>query len=89
MKFFITVAWRNIWRNARRSLITATAMAVSVGLYMAMITLNDGFYGKFFDVLVTQSLGHVPIQIQIISRPKTFTNPSKMQLSLWMESKKN
>ena len=62
MKFFITVAWRNIWRNARRSLITATAMAVSVGLCMAMITLNDGFYGKFFDVLVTQSLGHVQIQ---------------------------
>ena len=75
MKFFITVAWRNIWRNARRSLITATAMAVSVGLCMAMITLNDGFYGKFFDVLVTQSLGHVQIQNPNYLKTKAFMSP--------------
>ena len=62
MKFYLTVAWRNIWRNARRSLITAFAMAISVSLCMALIVINDGFYSVFFDVMVTQQLGHVQVQ---------------------------
>jgi putative ABC transport system permease protein len=62
MKFYFTVAWRNIWRNARRSLITAFAMAISVSLCMALIVINDGFYTVFFDVMVTQQLGHVQVQ---------------------------
>ncbi len=62
MKFYVTVAWRNIWRNARRSLITAFAMAVSVSLCMALIVINDGFYSVFFEVMVSEQLGHVQVQ---------------------------
>lgn len=61
MKFIILVAWRNIWRNARRSLITATAMAVSVAMCMALVVFNDGFYVGFYDVLVKQKLSHVQV----------------------------
>lgn len=61
MWFLITVAWRNLWRQRRRSLITASAMAIAVGLCMSVICLNDGTYGKFFDIMVEQQLGHVQV----------------------------
>lgn len=62
MKFYITVAWRNIIRNKRRSLITGLAMAISVSLCMAMIGINDGFYQAFYDVMVTHRLGHLQVR---------------------------
>ena len=62
MKFYATVAWRNIIRNKRRSLITGLAMAISVSLCMAMIGINDGFYQAFYDVMVTHRLGHIQIR---------------------------
>ena len=34
------VAWRNLWRHKRRSLITASAMAVALGMCMAVIAIN-------------------------------------------------
>lgn len=69
MKFFFTVAWRNIWRNARRSLITASAMALSVGLCMAMVAITDGFYDVFYEVMITRKTGH--IQVRHEDYPKT------------------
>lgn len=61
MRFFITVAWRNVWRHRRRSLITAGAMSVAVALCMAMIAFSDGMYALMFDVMVKQQLGHVRV----------------------------
>lgn len=61
MQFLLTVAWRNLWRHQRRSLITATAMAIAAGLCMATIALNDGMFAKIFDVMVEQQLGHVQV----------------------------
>lgn len=70
MNFYFTVAWRNIWRNARRSLITASAMALSVGLCMAMVAITDGFYEVFFEVLVTKKSGHVQVSHEDYSKSK-------------------
>jgi ABC-type lipoprotein release transport system permease subunit len=55
------IAWRNLWRHARRSLITAAAMAVGVAFCMAMLAITDGMYAKMFEVMVEQSLGHVQV----------------------------
>ena len=59
MRFLFAVAWRNLWRQSRRSLITASAMAIGVAMCMSMIAFMDGMYGQMFDVLVGQKLGHV------------------------------
>ena len=77
MKFFFTVAWRNIWRNARRSLITASAMALSVGLCMAMVAITDGFYDVFFEVMVTRKIGHVQIRHEDYPRTKSLYDTVK------------
>ena len=61
MKFLWSVAWRNLWRHRRRSLITAFAMATGVALCMSMIAWADGMYADMFKVLVEQQLGHVQV----------------------------
>ena len=77
MKFFFTVAWRNIWRNARRSLITASAMALSVGLCMAMVAITDGFYDVFYEVMVTRKIGHIQIRHQDYPKTKSLYDTVK------------
>ena len=62
MKFMWSVAWRNLWRQKRRSLITAFAMATGVALCMATIAVTDGMYSDMFEVMVEQQLGHVQVQ---------------------------
>lgn len=61
MKFLVAVAWRNLWRQSRRSLLTASAMGIAVAMCLASVALVDGMYGAFADALVTQSLGHVQL----------------------------
>ena len=61
MSLLARLAWRNLWRQRRRSLITAFAMAVAVALSMASMALNDGVYGILFKVMVEQQLGHAQI----------------------------
>lgn len=61
MRFLFSVAWRNLWRHGRRTLITAAAMGVGVALCMASIAFQDGMYAQMFDVMVTDSLGHVQL----------------------------
>ncbi len=59
--FLLTVAWRNLWRHGRRSLITAAAMGLGMALCMFTIALTDGMYAQMFDVMVTQTLGHAQV----------------------------
>ena len=61
MQFLINVAWRNLWRHQRRSLITAGAMAVGVALCMMSVAFQDGMYDELFRVMVEQQLGHVQV----------------------------
>lgn len=61
MRFLFAVAWRNLWRHGRRTLITATAMGVGVAMCMATIALQDGMFLQMFDVMVTDTLGHVQL----------------------------
>jgi len=61
MSFLASVAWRNLWRHKRRSLITAFAMAIGVSLCMSMIAWTDGMFEEMFRVMVEEQLGHVQV----------------------------
>jgi len=54
-----TIAWRNLWRQKRRSLVTSMALALGVAFSMAVICFNDGFYSVMNRVMIEQRLGHV------------------------------
>ena len=60
-RFYFSVSWRNLWRHRRRTLITAAAMGLGIAMCMASIVLQDGMYAQMFDVMVTDSLGHVQL----------------------------
>jgi ABC-type lipoprotein release transport system permease subunit len=57
----VSMAWRNLWRQRRRSLITAFAMAAGVAVVMACMAVTDGMYTNMFEIMVEQSLGHVQV----------------------------
>ena len=61
MLILIRIAWRNLWRQRRRTALTVSAMAVGISMCMAMFAIIDGVYARMFDVLVAQALGHVQI----------------------------
>jgi ABC-type lipoprotein release transport system permease subunit len=55
------IAWRNLWRHRRRTLLTAVAMAVGAALCMATTAFSDGMFDELFAVMVEQQLGHVQV----------------------------
>ncbi len=61
MSLLMRLAWRNIWRQKRRTLITTVAMAAGLAFCLAMVCLVDGTYVQMFDDVVTQTVGHAQV----------------------------
>ncbi len=57
----LAMAWRNLWRHGRRTMITAGAMAISVGFVMALLTFMDGMYREMGGVMIDQTIGHLQV----------------------------
>ncbi|MDX9848111.1 MAG: ABC transporter permease [Tenuifilaceae bacterium] len=68
MKYLI-IAWRNLWRNKRRSLITIASIFFGVILSTIMNSLQDGTYTNMVDMMVKLSTGYVQVQ-----NPEYFEN---------------
>ena len=59
-----TMAWRNVWRNPRRSLLTMAAIAFAVLLVLFMLSFQFGSYEAMIDNAVRLSTGHLQVQAQ-------------------------
>ena len=57
----IKLAWRNIWRNKKRSFITITAIVVAVFLAILMRSMQLGMYDNMIQNVVGSYSGHVQI----------------------------
>ncbi len=55
------LAWRNIWRNKRRTLITVASIFFGVILSTLMSSMQDGTYSKMIDNVVSFYSGYVQI----------------------------
>ncbi len=62
MKMMIILAWRNIWRNKRRTLITVASVFFAVLLAIITISMTQGSYERMIDSLVKLSTGYIQIQ---------------------------
>ena len=56
------LAWRNIWRNPRRSVLTILAVVFASGLLVFMLSFQFGAYEDMIDSSVRLSTGHLQIQ---------------------------
>lgn len=56
------LALRNLRRNLRRTLITATAIGGGLGLVLVAVNMNEGTYKAMMDTAISAQAGHVVIQ---------------------------
>jgi len=67
----VRLAWRSIWRNRRRTLITLSSMAFGLVLAIFMICFQEGTFGRMVDEAVRMQAGHVTVM-----HPRYLTAPS-------------
>ena len=62
MKDIIKIAWRNLWRNSRRTLITAASIFFGVFFAISMSSLQQGSLENMVDNMVRFYSGYIQIQ---------------------------
>lgn len=58
----LKIAWRNLWRHSRRTLLTALAFAAGVFLLIISLGLGDGVHEKLIETGVELGSGHVVVE---------------------------
>ena len=62
MDLLLRMAWRNIWRHSRRSVLTLLAIAFGVVLLVFNIGIQQGSYDVMIDNTVRMFAGHIQVQ---------------------------
>ncbi len=68
------IAWRNLWRNKRRTLITVASIFFGVLISTIMSSLQDGTYGNMIDMMVKLSSGYLQVQHPEYRENKSINN---------------
>lgn len=68
------MAWKNLWRNKRRTLITVASIFFGVLFSTVMSSLQDGTYGNMIDMMVKLSSGYLQIQHPDYEENKSINN---------------
>lgn len=78
----LKLAWRNIWRNKRRSLITITSIMMAVFLSNFMISVNEGVFGNMLDSMTRSYLGHIQIHAKGFWEDQSLDNSMEQDAAL-------
>ncbi|MGB0839306.1 MAG: ABC transporter permease [Chitinophagales bacterium] len=71
---YLKLAWRNIWRNKRRTLITASSIMFAVFFAILLSSVQDGVYEGMIDNATTFYLGHAQVHKEGYWAEKTLDN---------------
>jgi putative ABC transport system permease protein len=85
----LRLAWRNIWRNKRRTLITVASIFFGVLLATLMTSMQEGIYSKMIDNVVSFYSGYMQIHSPDYWENKTLENtfvPNEKLLSALNEN---
>lgn len=61
LRALFRMAWRNIWRNKRRTYITAASIAFAVFAAVAMRSLQDGMWDNMLQEVIEMQTGYLQI----------------------------
>ncbi|MCK5846355.1 MAG: ABC transporter permease [Bacteroidales bacterium] len=78
----VKIAWRNIWRNKRRTLITASSLMFAVIFGVSMRSMQLGTYDNMIDSAVRQYSGFIQIQDTSYWKDKTIDDLMPMSTEL-------
>ena len=74
MKMYLTMAWRNIWRNRKRTWITASSIGFAVFFACVMQSMQLGSYERMIDNSVRFFTGHLAVHQQDYWEEKVLDN---------------
>lgn len=74
MKSNIKLAWRNLWRNKRRTLITVASVFFGVLLSTVMSSMQEGSYSSMIDNVVKFYSGYIQVHNENYWENKTINN---------------
>ncbi len=69
-----TLAWRNLWRNKKRTLITVSLVTLSVSLAVFMRSLQEGSYARMIENAIGNYTGYVQVHQKDYWDDKTLDN---------------
>ncbi len=58
----LKLAWRSIWRNKRRTIITIASISFSLALAVFFVSFAEGMYAKLIDDAVRMQAGHLTVE---------------------------
>ncbi len=58
----LLIAWRNLWRNPRRTLIILSAIVIGIGSMVVLSALSRGMIDGMVDNAINNLVGHIRIQ---------------------------
>lgn len=61
MKVYLKLAWRNLWRNKRRTLITSASIFFGVVLSAIMSSMQEGSYAQYIKTIVNFYSGYIQV----------------------------
>lgn len=61
-QMLLTLAWRNLWRNQKRTLVTLLSIAIGFGLCVFFIGIGDGSHNSMIRNAIKLGEGHLTIQ---------------------------
>ena len=56
------LAWRSIWRNRRRTLITVLSIGFGLACTVFFIAIGEGVYAQLIDQVVRMQAGHITME---------------------------
>ena len=74
MNEYFKIAWRNLWRNKKRSLITIASVFFAVFLAIAMRSMQLGSYDSMENTVIRNSTGYIQVHASGYWDDKTINN---------------
>jgi putative ABC transport system permease protein len=58
---YVKLAWRNIWRNKRRTILTAASVFLAVFLALMVRSIQTGWFDNLISVVTESYTGHIQV----------------------------